>query len=148
MQHIKPFYSTLKVLAFSFAFNNFSVLLQLSAIIWALSGENLSSGFPTKWYSNQPAQLQRLARKSKYRLLCSQSRYDTFQKANNKGADQTARMRRLVCAFVVCKPPNTGFLESRPISHCSLAGISEAVYQYLMHTCFIRNWHLCYLNQQ
>ena len=26
----------------------------------------------------------------------------TFEKLNNKGADQTARMRRLVCAFVVC----------------------------------------------
>ena len=24
-----------------------------------------------------------------------------FQKVNNKGADQTARMRRLVCVFVV-----------------------------------------------
>ena len=34
---------------------------------------------------------------------------------NNKGADQTARMRRLVCAFVVRKPPKTGFLASRPI---------------------------------
>ena len=33
---------------------------------------------------------------------------------NNKGADQTARMRRLVCAFVVHKPPKTGFLASRP----------------------------------
>ena len=32
----------------------------------------------------------------------------------NKCADQTARMRRLVCAFVVREPPNTGFLESRP----------------------------------
>ena len=35
--------------------------------------------------------------------------YDTFQKANNKGADQTARMRRLVCAFVVPKPQKTDF---------------------------------------
>ena len=41
--------------------------------------------------------------------------YGTFQKANNKGADQTARMRRLVCACVVRKPPKTGFLASRPI---------------------------------
>ena len=32
------------------------------------------------------------------------------QKANNNGADQTAQMRRLVCAFVVCKPLKTGFL--------------------------------------
>ena len=40
--------------------------------------------------------------------------YDTFQKANNKGVDQTARMRRLVCACVVRKPSKTGFLASRP----------------------------------
>ena len=31
-----------------------------------------------------------------------------FQKANNKGADQTARMCRLVCAFVVLKSLKTG----------------------------------------
>ena len=35
---------------------------------------------------------------------------------HNKGADQTARMRRLVCACVVRKPPKTGFLASRPIN--------------------------------
>ena len=34
---------------------------------------------------------------------------------NNKGADQSARMRRLVCAFVVRIPPKTGFLASRPL---------------------------------
>ena len=34
--------------------------------------------------------------------------------ANNKGADQTARMRRLVCACVVRKPPKTGYLALRP----------------------------------
>ena len=39
----------------------------------------------------------------------------TFQNLNNKGADQTARMCRLVSAFVVRKPPKTGFLLSRPI---------------------------------
>ena len=37
------------------------------------------------------------------------------EKANNKCADQTARMRRLVCACVVCKLPKTGFLVSRSI---------------------------------
>ena len=41
--------------------------------------------------------------------------YDTFQSANNKGADQSVQMGRLVCAFVVCKPSETGFLKSRPI---------------------------------
>ena len=34
---------------------------------------------------------------------------------NNKGADQTARMGRLVCVFGVCKHPKTGFLASGPI---------------------------------
>ena len=36
--------------------------------IWALLRENLSLGFPTKSDSNQPAQLQRLARKIKIRM--------------------------------------------------------------------------------
>ena len=34
---------------------------------------------------------------------------------NNKDADDTARMRWLVCAFVVHKPMKTGFLASMPI---------------------------------
>ena len=32
-----------------------------------------------------------------------------------KDADQSARMRRLVCAFVVRKPPKTGLLSARTI---------------------------------
>ena len=35
--------------------------------------------------------------------------YFTFQIVNNKGADQTALMRRLVCAFVVGKQQSQGF---------------------------------------
>ena len=54
-----------------------------------------------------------------WNFACSKPRYDTFQQANNKYADQTARMRRLVCACVICKPPKTGFLASRPI--CEIA---------------------------
>ena len=50
------------------------------------------------------------------KLTCSKFNYDSFQTANNKGTDQTARMCRLVCACVVHKLPKTGFLESRPIS--------------------------------
>ena len=50
--------------------------------------------------------------------------YDTFQKTNNKGADQTARMRRLVCACVVHKPLKTGFLASRPKYFIAIAPIS------------------------
>ena len=45
----------------------------------------------------------------------SMLRDGTFQKVNNIGADQSAQMRRLVCTFVVRKPPKTGFLASRPI---------------------------------
>ena len=40
--------------------------------------------------------------------------YFTFRIANNKGADQTARMRRLVCAFVVCKQQSQGVLHRGP----------------------------------
>ena len=56
-------------------------------IKWVSPRENLSSGFPTQWDSNQSAQLHRLARQLKFAR--SKSRYDTFQLANNKGADQT-----------------------------------------------------------
>ena len=35
-------------------------------------------------------------------------------KGITKATDQTVRMSRLVCAFVVRKPPKTGFLASRP----------------------------------
>ena len=36
----------------------------------------------------------------------------TFQIANNKGADQTARMHSLVCAFVVRKQQSQGFTQA------------------------------------
>ena len=42
-------------------------------------------------------------------LACSMFRYYTFQNENNKGADQSIRMRRLVCAFVVRKPERQVF---------------------------------------
>ena len=42
------------------------------------------------------------------------STYDTFQKANNKGADQTVQMHRLVCACVVRKPRRQVFLRRGP----------------------------------
>ena len=50
--------------------------------------------------SNQPAQLQRLARMLKFCVYSKFINY-TFQRLNNKVADQTARPRRLVCALVV-----------------------------------------------
>ena len=71
-------------------------------IIWALTRQNLSPGFPTK--------------QGNCDFACSKFTYDTFQKVNIKGADQYALMCRLVCTFVVRKPPKTGFLMSRPIS--------------------------------
>ena len=40
--------------------------------------------------------------------------YFTFQIANNKGTDQTARMRRLVGAIVVCKEQSQGFSHRGP----------------------------------
>ena len=48
-------------------------------------------------------------------FACSNLRYNAFQTANKKGADHSARMRRLVCTFVVCKPAEKRFLTSRPI---------------------------------
>ena len=69
-------------------------------------------GFPTRWDSNQPAQVQGLAKN--WNFACSKLWYGTYQKTNNKGADQTARMHRLVCAFDVRKLTKTGFLASRP----------------------------------
>ena len=36
-----------------------------------------------------------------------------FQTVNNKGADQSAQMHRLVCTFVVRKTPKTGLLPFR-----------------------------------
>ena len=47
-------------------------------------------------------------------LACSKFRDDTFQNANNKGADQSARMRRLVWVFVVRKQPKTVFSRRGP----------------------------------
>ena len=48
-------------------------------------------------------------------FTCSKFTYETFQKGNNKGADQTARMHRLVCACVICKSLKTGLLALRPV---------------------------------
>ena len=73
----------------------------LAFIKWALSRENLSSELPTKLVSSQSPQLQRMARNCNF--TCSKFTYDTFRKANNKGA-----------ACVVRKPPKTGFPAPRP----------------------------------
>ena len=50
-------------------------------------------------------------------FACSKLRYDTFQKANNKGVDQPGNKitKALVYALVVRKTPKTGFLKLGPI---------------------------------
>ena len=65
----------------------------------ATTRENLSSGFPTKRILNQSLRLNRLARNRNFSR--SKCRYDSSKKADNKVADETARMRSLVCAFIV-----------------------------------------------
>ena len=83
---------------------NFSVsLLRLS--IWALSWENLSSGFLTRSDTNRAVQLLKMARGWKFRIqevkglhyLCSE----------NKGADQLRGDREadLRLCFRICKKP-------------------------------------------
>ena len=52
-----------------------------------------------------------------WNFTCTKFTYATFQKANNKGADQIARMRRLVWACFVRKYPKTGFLATRALNN-------------------------------
>ena len=83
--------------------------------IWASLRENLSSGFPTNKFETS-----RLARELKFHLY-----QVIFLKANNKGADQSARVRRLVCACVVLKPPMTAFPTLWPILYFLLLLLLE-----------------------
>ena len=63
---------------------------------------------------------------------------------NKKGADQTAQLRRLVCAFIVRKPPKTGFLASRPlllhIHFLKLIYINQFAYQLQYYVSFDLSW--------
>ena len=86
--------------------------LSASFNYWALSRQNLCSGF---WKSKtQTSLLSYTGCLEIWNFACSKPRYDTFQKGNNEGADQTSRMRRLACACVIRKLQKTGFLASRP----------------------------------
>ena len=67
---------------------------QATGIYEATTRENLSSGFPTKRVSKQSA-----SKKIEVSLVASL--YMTSKKQRNKVADETARVRRLICAFVV-----------------------------------------------
>ena len=48
-------------------------------------------------------------------FTCSKFKYDTFQKGNNNGTDQSVQVGRLVCNFRGSQTPKTGFLALRPI---------------------------------
>ena len=62
----------------------------------ATTRENLSSGSPTKRVSNQSASW-----KIEILLVASLDIYDSSQKADNRVADETARVHRLVFACIV-----------------------------------------------
>ena len=55
--------------------------------------------FPTRPDTNRPAQPQKVTRVLKFRLQNLEIVY--YLSNENKGADQTARMRRLICDFIV-----------------------------------------------
>ena len=69
-------------------------------------------GVSTKSVSNQSSAKETSL---KMEISPAASLHMILSKKQKKGADQTARMRRLFCACVVHKPPKTGFLASRPI---------------------------------
>ena len=71
-----------------------------------VTGKTCLWRFATRQDSNQPAQLRRLA-SLKFSEVAN---CYTIKAANNKGADQTAWVRRLICAFVVRIWHETGFL--------------------------------------
>ena len=95
----------------SLLFVSLSILVHVYHTCMGLVARKPVFGFTTKRVSNQSPQLQRLVRKLKFHLFT----YDTFQKENNKGADQTARMRRLVCACVIRKSRRQVFSRRGPI---------------------------------
>ena len=51
----------------------------------------------------------------KWNFACSKLRYGSLQNVNNRGADQTAWLSRLLCVPAVRIPPKTGFLASWPM---------------------------------
>ena len=77
-------------------------------------------GFATNKYSNQPAELQRLGRILK--LACSKLGYCLLERENSKGADQPARMCRLVCTLCCSHATKSDFGFCR----------SEAIYNALV----------------
>ena len=66
---------------------------------FAASWENLPSGFRSG--KTQTGLLSHRDLLEIWNIVYSKKRYNTIQAANNKGVDHTARMRRLIWAFVV-----------------------------------------------
>ena len=83
----------------------------------ATTRENLSSGFPTKRVSNQSLRLNWLDRKYNFFFARGKSRDESSQKADNKVADETTWMRRLVWSLTVTNH-RTVFLSRGPIAIC------------------------------
>ena len=78
-----------------------------------MSHDTTKSEFPIRSDPNRAAQPQKLARVLKYRLYNLATLY--YLSRENKGADQTARMRSLICAVVVRIWQKTHFLMARLI---------------------------------
>ena len=72
--------------------------VRLVAIIWALSWENLSLGFCNQLRLKLACSATGASQKLDILDIETKS---IIQAANNKGADKTARMHRLICAFAV-----------------------------------------------
>ena len=65
-----------------------------------------------------------------WNFACSKPTYDTFQKANNKGADQTAPMRRLVCIHVIRKLLKQVFSRGGPLGWMDFQPLSTLQFHF------------------
>ena len=80
--------------------------LQVSLrFIWATTSENRSSGFRTRSDTNWAGKSQKMARRSKFRILEEEGLY--YPCSKNKGADQLCGYRTtgLRLCFCICKSP-------------------------------------------
>ena len=73
-----------------------------------------------RWSDIQTQLLSYRDKLENHNFTRSKSRYNAFQKVNNKGADQTARMCSLVSAFIVRKPPRFSRIWAHMINRFTL----------------------------
>ena len=101
-------------------------------IKWAPTRENLSSGFPTKWDSNQPAQLKRLARKLKFRLYQARIWYFTISEKQGRWSDCAYAQAglRLCCSQTTEGRFSRG--EAQIISYRDVFFRPSRFYQYIL----------------